>query len=646
MASPGPAAVELPPGYEEHSWEPPAEPATAPARITVRPERTGAPPPSDIPEGYEEVRDAPERPPRPTPTTGTWQRLLIETENLGRAGFQLTTPNVEAHWPNYLGLAQNDEQGNVGYWESPQSFKLTDRNKHVVLVDPADGQMKVFARTENTDEGRISALGHIAMPGMGTTAISRVGVGAGPAVAPALNPVTASGQRIGVDIPRVISSNIPGTRLVGQVVSKAPGGGPLHTGIERAVEGLGEATGAAAERAGGRAPVGGAPGTTADEAGAAFRAGHTQTFEHEIPAAVSNLYDRVDALVNPSIRTDMAATRAISDRILAARANFGKEDIPKVIEDTLGAITNPEGVNYAGIKGLRSEVGELYNKTPDGTILKQHLDAVYKGLSEDLEQAVRNAGGREALVAWQRANQAKSLAAQWQERVSKVLGSETSSNEDIVRRIKAMAGTGAGADIRTLMQARAAIPESYWRHVAGNVINGLGRNKKGEFSPAQFLNDYNALSQAGKRVLFQGTGSGDVIPFLEDIATSSRAFIRAGKLANPSGSAGHLATIGIGGAVVHVAETGEWKHGLYVLGSVIGNNVLARFLSRPSTAASTARWIRAYNDYVAKPSVPSLTSLNRVTRDLANTGGLDVDKLWHGTGAKAEEEGPEPVESK
>jgi hypothetical protein len=40
------------------------------------------------------------------------------------------------------------------------------RNKHIVLTDPADQTPKVYARTPETDEGRLSALGHIVGQGL------------------------------------------------------------------------------------------------------------------------------------------------------------------------------------------------------------------------------------------------------------------------------------------------------------------------------------------------------------------------------------------------------------------------------------------------------------------------------------------------
>jgi hypothetical protein len=68
-----------------------------------------------------------------------------------------------------------------------------------------------------------------------------------------------------------------------------------------AVEDLGGATEAAVEKAGGPA--------TADVAGAAFRAGTGGTFGKELPDVITRLYNEVDKFVDPTVRTELGATR-------------------------------------------------------------------------------------------------------------------------------------------------------------------------------------------------------------------------------------------------------------------------------------------------------------------------------------------------
>lgn len=98
------------------------------------------------------------------------QQALTGFSNQGVAAGQLTTPDTAAHAKNFLGVATVDEEGNLLYKDQSGNLVPTDRNKHVALTDPSDNQMKVYARTPETDEGRASATGRLLMMGMGAGA--------------------------------------------------------------------------------------------------------------------------------------------------------------------------------------------------------------------------------------------------------------------------------------------------------------------------------------------------------------------------------------------------------------------------------------------------------------------------------------------
>lgn len=95
-------------------------------------------------------------------------RAGVDFHNQGLAASQRTTPNIDAHMPNLISAATHeDETGRLSYLD-PKTGKVlpTQRNKHVVLQDPADGKLKVFARMADTDEGILSSLGRLLMSGM------------------------------------------------------------------------------------------------------------------------------------------------------------------------------------------------------------------------------------------------------------------------------------------------------------------------------------------------------------------------------------------------------------------------------------------------------------------------------------------------
>lgn len=124
--------------------------------------------------------------------TGFGQRIAIDFNNQQAAAGQRTTPSIDAQYPNLVSdqVFENDA-GEVLYRDSSGNVVPTDQGKHVALRDPSDGRLKIFARTEDTDEGMLSALGRMLMSGMGAGA---------PTARPALAAVSKSIQPTASDI--------------------------------------------------------------------------------------------------------------------------------------------------------------------------------------------------------------------------------------------------------------------------------------------------------------------------------------------------------------------------------------------------------------------------------------------------------------
>jgi hypothetical protein len=569
-----------------------------------------------LPAGFE-LDQPPQYNAMPAQPASQGGQLLTGFENSLSAAGQLTTPNIAAHAPNYLGPATFDEEGNVGYKDAAGGFVLTDQNKHVLLTDPADNVPKVYARTPATDEGRLSAFGRILESGIGAPTLPAAG-------AVALPGVVQAGGRIGVTLPRVIASERPAMHLAGQAISKLPGGGTLHKAIGSSLGELGGAADTAAELAGGAA--------TSAEAGGAARAGFQATFAPKtgtVAQELSNLYGEVDRLVDPAAVSPLNATARTASNITTRRTAAGLADSPAV-KLIAPALEREGGLTYAGMKDLRTRVGEMIDTGfLPADISGAELKQIYGALSEDLRFAAQTAGGRQGLAAFEKANQAAATAAQWQEQVAKVLGPVSRSDEGITQTLYRMAQQGAGADIKTLVQARAAVPASAWEQIAANVIGRLGKTRAGEFQPGRFISDYGQLSDAGKRVLFHGVGADNLIPFLDDIATVSNKFVQAGKLANFSNTASHGALYAAGGHVATKVAEGSFLEPLSVIGAAIGNSALARLLASPATAASTAKWARTYDALINRPGPRTLATFNMATRNLASTGAPAIG--WQGS---------------
>lgn len=418
-------------------------------------------------------------------------------------------------------------------------------------------------------------------------------------------------QNIGVDLPRAIGSDSQLTRFMGQVANKMPGGGPMQERIGGAVKQTGDALANAAEMAGGAAdPM---------AAGQGFRTGIQESFKPNIKARVGALYDEVGKHVDPNFSRPLDATQGAISDIVARRVASGEADPGKAIKTVLGGATRPGGLTFEGVKDLRTRVGEMLDTGifPEG--MSQHeLRRIYGSLSDDLKATVQASGGDKGMAAFNRANAAHKFAEDWKDNIGKVLGTDR-SGEGITSAILRMASNGSTGDLKALTMARAAVPKPAWQDVASTAVSTLGKDRKGEFSPAIFMNDYAKLSDRGKVLLFADVGSGGVLSHLNDISAVSKKFVEAGKLANTSGTAGHNAAYTMLGGGAAGLLHGSLIEPITALTTVVGNNLMARALSSPASAASVARWVRTYDAVATSRNAQSIAAINIASRNLANT---------------------------
>lgn len=99
-------------------------------------------------------------------TTSPGQQLAIDYANQGSAAGQGTSPVIAAQAPNLISSeVHQSDAGELLYRDRNGQMVPTDQNKHVILRDPADNTLKVYARTPATDEGRLSAAGRLLSTG-------------------------------------------------------------------------------------------------------------------------------------------------------------------------------------------------------------------------------------------------------------------------------------------------------------------------------------------------------------------------------------------------------------------------------------------------------------------------------------------------
>jgi hypothetical protein len=544
------------------------------------------------------------------PHTDNSQKMLIDFNNQQQAAGQRTSPIVSNQV--LIGPAHQNDAGEIGYVGPSGEFTPTDKNKHVVLTDPEDNTPKVYARTEQTDEGIPSALGRLLGSGMGA---GRMQV-----TKPVSSAITAA-ERIGVNLPKAIATDSPVTAFTGQVLARAPGGGPMVQAIEESRNALGSAVDRAATMAGGA--------TDAAVTGENFKGAINNSFKPMVKSGVGAAYDNAGSLMNKRVLTPLANTQDAVASILARRGESAIGGLGKAVDTVAEAIKRPGGMTFDGIKGLRTNLGEMLDSGifPEG-MSQGELRQLYGALSSDLKASAIKSGGQRGLAAFERANDLNKKVEEWKDGLAKIVGSDTRSGEGISESILRMASTSASADIKTLAQARSAVPKEVWQDVASTAIKRLGVSRNGEWTPAAYATDFRQLSTRGRALLFSSVGSGDVLPFLNDIAEVSQKFVDRGKLANTSGTAGHNALYTAVGAIALSAANGNWKEPLAIIGAGVGANMLSRLLATKATAASVARWSRYYSAFAERQTPAARFGLETATKNLASTAssnGIQID---------------------
>jgi hypothetical protein len=637
--------------------------------LTISPDAPQPPVQPDAPRvpsptNWAPVEHAPEFTPREEPKQepaaerpGFWESAASASRTFANdlhrqraAASQGTTPNLAAHEENLISdNVMEGDDGNLHYVDSEGRLQPTDTNKHVALPGD-DGRIRLYARTPSTDEGRLSSAGRLLMTGMQTEtprfgtaapiAGTRVlGIGSrspAPAVHPGWLPppstteeAIAAANRQGIKLPQAIASENRNINFLGQVLTKAPGGSPLQSAIEQGLQGE-EGLAGALKR------TGAATGGVADvkQAGEGVTTGIENVFVPESQKLVKQLYEHVDKLVDPAKTAPLSETQKTVGDILARRMARGNDENGAAVNMVAGALQRRGGLTYEALKDLRTDVREVKQKGDTGGLLppgmsQRELNDIYTALTKDLGNATEITGGPAARTAWERANMLSKDRKDVLETLNKVIGPKTRSDEGTMEAVHRMLGTGAGADIETATTLRKALQgvpgilpgkPGAWENVASTVISRLGKNSQGEFSPALFIRDYGELSPAGKRLLFQGVGKGDLIGALDDIATVSDKYVKAGKLGNPSGSAGHAALIGAISAGAAALMSGNVATPIGIAAAVLGSNVTSRLLGSPATAASVARWSRAVDNLAQTPGYRTWAAYNIASRNLANTG--------------------------
>lgn len=409
----------------------------------------------------------------------------------------------------------------------------------------------------------------------------------------------AAASRLGVDLPRAVATDSSIMQQGGKALTNIPfGGNPLRDASRAAIEQVGQAAS--------RVQEGYGSGNVAS-AGNAAREGVSTFATKALPEKVSKAYDAVDNLVTQNVTTPLSKTAEAALKISQSRQNatLGPSPAVNIVQEAVG---RGDGLNYQGIKQLRTSVREMMDNpsiAPQGTS-QTELQAIYNGLTADLKGAVARGGGEKATKAFDEANQLAAKTARERQALQKILGRDT-SDEKVFDKITSMAGSNSRADRVGLLRVRSAVGNDTWDELASGVISKLGRDPDGQFSPDRFITGYGKLSKEGKTTLFGGKQ--ELAKSLDDIATVSRQFKQLNQYANPSGTAQNALGAGyLGGMFVEPTT---------VVGSIVGARVMSNVLAKPVTAKALAKYAKAYEQQITAPTPKSSQMLENSARILS-----------------------------
>lgn len=410
--------------------------------------------------------------------------------------------------------------------------------------------------------------------------------------------VARAAGRIGVDLPRAVSSDSMPMQQMGKIISSMPiGGNPLKKASQAAISQIDDAAMGVQKALG-----------SGDRslAGAAMREGVSDYSKNVLGGKIAQLEGDVAKAMNQQTMTPLNKTREIVANIVKNRqagALAGEGKAASLVSDAI----KREGMTFDGIRTLRTSIREMLDNPSliPSDISQSELKRIYTSLSDDLRSAAANSGGREGLSLFEKANRAEAQIAREREALQRIFG-RNASDERVADNLISMAGNTSRANIKDLMRAKNAVSKETWDELASSALARMGRDQEGNFTPDRFLTSWGKLNNSGKRLLFS---SPEASKALDDIAMVSSRFKKLNEFANPSGTAPTGAGFGyIVGALVDPTT---------VIGSIVGTNILSRFMASPRAVQEVSAYAKAYEMAARMPGPKTAEALAIRARSLA-----------------------------
>lgn len=489
-------------------------------------------------------------PPSREQATSPAAALTMDFLNQGSAAGQRTTPNIAAQMKNFISDEVHQNDAGELLYRDPQSGKLipTDQNKQVALRDPADGKIKVFGRSNDTNEGVLSATGRLVGMGMATGApAARASapelIQAATRAAPESTAVAQAAERLSnvtgspVNVPLAISSDSTAVQRVGQGVKNIPVVGdqiPQATG--RLVEDLGGSVQSIANQFGaGSGPnVANRIGRTIGDAAEAETAAARNAAQRSDAAVLADWQRATDDAGNVIASREAAALQRARESVgdmspqdmganLIARLRAGEQEA-RATKDRLYDIAgnSDAAVSADAVGGVRARVAQSLEN--DGRVIDGVLTPASSRMMDELQRLSglnienRAVGARVPVGAGEQPTRA-AVSAQGIEQVRKRLNAfsraatndaDRSAARQIIREFDNWQShafdnalfSGSDEALAAFRQARAANTE--WRQRFGfnardDADRIINRIVTGEVTPQEVSNWLVGASQVGAK---------------------------------------------------------------------------------------------------------------------------------------------------
>lgn len=320
---------------------------------------------------------------------------------------------------------------------------------------------------------------------------------------------------------------------------------------------------------------------------------------------LNRVYDSVERLLPANATHTLANTTAAVNRLQMQMAESATRSNQPAIDLVWDGVTRAGGLNFRGLRQLRTEVIQRINDTvaPAPATAIPALKQLRTALTQDLNDLVAQQGGPAAQAAFQRANHIADLVRTRRDNLKRIIGVKAdASPAQIIDRIIGNASSTNRANVNRLIAARRAAGPEAWDEVAAAALERMGLDKNGATSPARLTTALGRWSDTGRQLVFGGRigGQAGLNDAITDLVTLSRKFEQLDRLRNTSGTAKMLSVHGAIAAIAGVA-TGAWNGFMTAVGTAAGTYGLARLMARPAVAKSIARFGNAAYEMQAHP---------------------------------------------